>query len=148
MSDQRRRRRPPTEQNYYVPEETAYQEPPRQQPRQQYREEQYEAPRMRRDDRYYDERPYRDAPVVVNVQNTNTNYNGHHGRAYSDKSKWVAFFLCFFLGVLGFHRFYVGKIGTGILYLLTGGLLGIGAIVDCISILCGSFKDKFGYRLV
>lgn len=35
-----------------------------------------------------------------------------------------------FLGVAGLHRLYMGKIGTGILYLLTGGLFGIGTIYD------------------
>ena len=47
-----------------------------------------------------------------------------------EKNKWISVLLCFFLGCLGAHRFYEGKIGTGILWLLTGGLVGIGAIVD------------------
>ena len=42
----------------------------------------------------------------------------------------VAWILLTFLGVLGIHRFYLGKIGTGILWLLTGGLLGIGVVYD------------------
>ena len=42
----------------------------------------------------------------------------------------VAWLLLAFLGVLGIHRFYIGKIGTGILWLLTGGLLGIGIVYD------------------
>lgn len=62
----------------------------------------------------------------------------------SEKSKGTAAVLCFFLGCLGVHRFYTGKIGTGILWLLTLGLCGIGEIVDFIMILCGSFKDKDG----
>ena len=62
----------------------------------------------------------------------------------SEKSKGTAAVLCFFLGVLGIHRFYTGKIGTGILWLCTGGLFGIGAVVDFIMILCGSFKDGNG----
>lgn len=60
------------------------------------------------------------------------------------KSKTAAALLCAFLGVLGVHRFYVGKIGTGILWLLTGGCFGIGVIIDFIMILCGSFTDKDG----
>ena len=52
-----------------------------------------------------------------------------------EKNKWVAFLLCFFLGYLGAHRFYEGKIGTGLLWLFTGGLLGIGWLVDLIIIL-------------
>ncbi len=62
----------------------------------------------------------------------------------SAKSKGVAAVLAFFLGYLGIHRFYVGKIGTGILWLLTLGLCGIGQLIDFIMILCGSFKDKDG----
>ncbi len=65
----------------------------------------------------------------------------------SNKSKGATAVLCFFLGVLGVHRFYVGKVGTGILWLLTGGCFGIGAIIDFIMILCGSFRDKYGAYL-
>lgn len=51
------------------------------------------------------------------------------------RSKWVAFFLCFFLGEIGAHKFYEGKVGMGILYLFTVGLFGIGWVIDCISLL-------------
>jgi TM2 domain-containing membrane protein YozV len=66
----------------------------------------------------------------------------------SDKSKVAALLLCIFLGGLGVHRFYVGKIGTGILWLLTGGVFGIGWLVDIIIIAVGNFKDKQGNTLV
>jgi TM2 domain-containing membrane protein YozV len=62
----------------------------------------------------------------------------------SPKSRTAAVLLCLFFGVLGVHRFYVGKVGTGIIQLLTLGGLGIWAIIDLIIIICGSFKDKSG----
>lgn len=62
----------------------------------------------------------------------------------SSKSRLVALILCLLLGGLGVHRFYVGKIGTGILWLFTFGVFGIGALVDLILIIVGSFKDKNG----
>ena len=56
-------------------------------------------------------------------------------RTGTPKDKWVAFVLAFVLGFLGAHRFYEGKIGTGLLWLFTGGLFGIGWLVDWITIL-------------
>ncbi len=46
------------------------------------------------------------------------------------KSKGVAYLLWFFLGLLGVHKFYVGKVGMGVVYLLTAGLFGIGWFID------------------
>jgi len=63
------------------------------------------------------------------------------------KKGWFLAILCFFLGFLGVHRFVVGKIGTGVLWLLTAGCFGIGALVDFIMILCSSFTDKDGHRI-
>ncbi|SCL20545.1 TM2 domain-containing protein [Micromonospora rhizosphaerae] len=67
--------------------------------------------------------------------------------ATTQKSWLVALLLCFFVGVLGVHRFYVGKVGTGILHLITFGGLGIWTLIDFILILVGSFKDKQGQPL-
>ncbi len=75
--------------------------------------------------------PYQAPPIIINNTNTNTNtnMNGYGGRA---RDKWVAFFLCLFLGMFGAHKFYEGKTGMGLLYLFTFGLCGIGWIVDLV----------------
>jgi TM2 domain-containing membrane protein YozV len=64
------------------------------------------------------------------------------------KSWLVALLLCFFVGVIGAHRFYVGKIGTGILQIVTfGGFFGIWVLIDLVMILMGKFTDKEGNAL-
>ena len=85
----------------------------------------------------------------------------------SDKSMVPALLLCFFLGFLGVHRFYVGKVGTGILMIVYAGMglyyespkiwqaqkfgedlaglllmIWIWAIIDFVRIIKGSFGDK------
>lgn len=57
------------------------------------------------------------------------------------KNKWSVFFLCLFFGFLGVHRFYVGKVGSGMLYLCTCGLLFCGWVVDLFLILTDHFFD-------
>jgi len=66
----------------------------------------------------------------------------------SEKSRLVAFLLCTFLGGLGIHRFYVGKVTSGIMQILFGwATLFIWVLVDWIMILSGSFKDKEGKEI-
>lgn len=88
-----------------------------------------------------------EAPVI-NIVNTNTNTNTNVMPGYVPKKKSVALVLAIFLGYFGIHRFYVGKAGTGILWLLTLGLFGIGWIIDIILILTGSFRDAAHMPLV
>ena len=66
----------------------------------------------------------------------------------SARKRLPALLLCLLLGPLGAHRFYVGKIGTGLLTILTvGGFCGIWPVIDLIMIIVGSFKDKEGRAL-
>ena len=67
--------------------------------------------------------------------------------SHPQKSWLVALLLCLFLGLLGVHRFYTGKIGTGILWLFTVGCFGIGWLVDFVMICTGSFTDCYGRTL-
>ncbi|MCT4613651.1 MAG: TM2 domain-containing protein [Marinifilaceae bacterium] len=62
----------------------------------------------------------------------------------SSKSYIVCLLLCVFLGSFGVHRFYVGKLWTGLLMLVTFGGLGIWLVIDFILIVSGYFKDEFG----
>ena len=61
---------------------------------------------------------------------------------------WLTLFLLsFFVGVLGVHIFYVGKIGTGFLMLLTLGGLGVWFLVDLILVVTGQFTNKEGQKI-
>ncbi|MEJ2693788.1 MAG: TM2 domain-containing protein [Candidatus Thiodiazotropha sp.] len=65
----------------------------------------------------------------------------------TEKRILPAFLLCFFFGVFGVHRFYVGKVGTGILQIVTLGGLGIWTLIDLIMIIVGAFTDKEGNKI-
>jgi TM2 domain-containing membrane protein YozV len=65
----------------------------------------------------------------------------------TDKRILPAFVLCLVFGVFGAHRFYVGKVGTGVLQLVTLGGLGIWFLIDLILIATGAFRDGEGNRI-
>ncbi|MGQ0702044.1 MAG: TM2 domain-containing protein [Gemmatimonadales bacterium] len=65
----------------------------------------------------------------------------------SEKSRGVALALCIPLGVFGAHRYYVGKIGTGLLQLCTLGGLGLWWLYDLITIAAGEFRDEEGRKV-
>lgn len=65
-------------------------------------------------------------------------------RYQSEKSGIACLLFLLFLNLLGFHRFYVGKIGTGVLFLLTLGGFGLWWLIDLILLVTGSFTDADG----
>ncbi|MBU3157433.1 TM2 domain-containing protein [Clostridium estertheticum] len=68
-------------------------------------------------------------------------------RNISSKNWLLTLLLCIFFGAVGIHRFYVGKIGTGILMILTFGGFGIWVLVDLILIVTNAFTDENGLKL-
>jgi Flp pilus assembly protein TadB len=87
--------------------------------------------------------------VLSKVSTTTSSMSSQDTQQYlqSNKSKSVALFLCFFLGFLGIHRFYVGKIGTGLLMFFTYGGFGLMWLFDIVMLVTSNFKDKRGYRI-
>lgn len=71
-----------------------------------------------------------------------------YGPNVSSKLLLPTVLLCFWFGIFGVHRFFVGKVGTGLLQLFTFGGLGIWALIDLIVLICGAFTDKQGRKLV
>ncbi|MCR8910268.1 TM2 domain-containing protein, partial [Borreliella burgdorferi 297] len=65
---------------------------------------------------------------------------GVRNKQTENYNKLIVFLLCLLFGYLGVHRFYVGKIGTGLLYLFTFGFLYVGVLIDLIRITTNKFK--------
>ncbi len=93
--------------------------------------------------------------IIINNNNTSSSssnavVNGGGGMMISPKSRLVTLLLCLFLGGLAIHRFYVGKVGTGILMILLmcTGIGEVWLLVDFIMILLGSFTDNFGNKVM
>lgn len=81
----------------------------------------------------------------VNVKVENNNVNAAYNFPYycnEPRDKYVALLLCALFGYFGVHKFYERKIVLGIVYLLTGGVFGLGVLIDFIN-LC--FKPRFYY---
>ena len=87
--------------------------------------------------------------ILLSSRKTEERTGASAGRQYlySPKSRTAALLLCLFFGVFGAHRFYTGKVGTGILYFLTVGGFGIGWLIDMVTIACGVFRDSQGFYL-
>ena len=89
--------------------------------------------------------PHQDSYYSRNPYAQNYSYSRAGGGPVSSKSRLAALLLCIFLGAIGVHHFYVGRVGYGILYIFTAGLFGIGCLVDLILIATGSYKDQYGF---
>ena len=84
------------------------------------------------------------SPIIINNNNsasssaaaTASTHSTPTYQSYGRRcSKWVALLLCLFLGFVGGHKFYEGKIGLGIVYVFTCGLFFLGTFIDFFNIL-------------
>lgn len=64
---------------------------------------------------------------------------------YTNNRWLVALLLCLILGVFGAHRFYLGRVGTGFLMLITLGGFGLWYLIDLILVITGQLRDGDGY---
>ena len=62
----------------------------------------------------------------------------------SHKNYTATLLLAIFFGFAGFHRFYGGKVGTGLLWFLTAGMFVVGWLIDVFTVLAGNFTDRQG----
>ena len=91
--------------------------------------------------------PVRGGTSVPPSARSSTSFSSASPAGTSPHRKWVAVVLCLIFGVLGVHRIYVGKWGTGLLCILCCGFWGIWPLIDLILLLTGNFKDKLGRPL-
>lgn len=66
----------------------------------------------------------------------------------SPYNRLAALLLCVLFGFFGLHRFYVGKVGTGVIWLFTLGFLGVGQVYDLVLIATGEFRDIDNRRVL
>jgi len=97
----------------------------------------------------YDHHKSNDGQYATQSQNmySGGSVNENYPPGYVPKSWTVTLVLLIFLGLFGAHRFYVGKVLTGILVLLTFGGFGVWWLIDLILICTNKFTDKQGYVL-
>ncbi len=87
----------------------------------------------RLDARLFEEKAYRKSMSLDNPEGKN----------------WgISIILCVLFGYLGFHRFYTGHIGIGLIQMFTGGGLGIWWLIDLVMIITRSYRDSNGNKLV
>jgi TM2 domain-containing membrane protein YozV len=95
-----------------------------------------------------DQPTYTQPKIYVNVQAPAQPQPHVNTPQASPHSQGMVLLIWFFFGIVGGHHFLVGRMGTGLLYLCTGGILGIGWIIDLCSILGGTFTDAYGRPVV
>lgn len=84
---------------------------------------------------------------MVQKQITKNNGDAKADKSESPRSQLGALLLCWFLGILGIHRFYLGYTFIGIVQLLTLGCLGIWTLVDLIMLILNELRDSKGRSL-
>lgn len=89
-------------------------------------------------------------PFCGAVQRGPSSLQPEASNSVTEKRLLPATIICFFLGWAGVHRFYVGKVGTGLLMFLLTLCFGIGMVwwfIDFIMLICGAFTDKDGNKI-